>query len=113
MESIKNINDQNSEQIRSKSDGFFLDSRTVEKYHFEKVDVEVKDYTPREILDKLCNEVFKENVNALLVVNNKLLGDKSVPTPQYLARLGKSIYNTLHLFVLIAFTGEGLLSSSR
>ena len=73
----------------SKNDGFYLNSETTDTYKFEFVHVTLNYYTPKEILDALCKKVFKEDVNALLVVNNKPLSGTSVPTPQYLSRLGR------------------------
>ena len=86
QQSIRNINDH---VASSKNDGFYLNSETTDNYQFKFVHVTLNYYTPREILDALCKKVFKEDVNALLVVNNKPLSGTSVPTPQYLSRLGK------------------------
>ena len=61
----------------------------LDKYNFRFVNIVLRHYTPREILDNLCDKVFREDVNALLFVNNKPFSDTSVPTPQYLSRLGE------------------------
>ena len=86
--SMTNINS----NTKHSKDGFWLKSNTTERYEFMAVYKVLKNYTPREILDALCTQVFTEDVNALLVVNNKPLSDTSVPTPQYLSSLGEKIW---------------------